>query len=118
MKKITVKTKEELKRAQEDNYDEIIVDGKLANDLKKSKKIALASGVVLVGITAAIGLMPITGGLSMAAAATAATLTGIEIAAIIAAASIGLALIIAVFKDYEEISYNDGELVLRKKAKN
>ena len=118
MKKITVKTKEELEKAKENGYDEIIVDGKLANDLKKSKKIALASGVVLVGITAAIGLMPVTGGLSVGVAAGVATLTGIEISAIIVAASLGIGLIIAIYKDYEEISYKDGELVIRKKAKD
>lgn len=58
---------------------------------------------------------PLTGGLSMFAAAPVAALTGLEIAAIIAAASVGLALIIALFKDYEEVSYDAGKLVLKKR---
>ncbi|SEM49259.1 hypothetical protein SAMN04487857_102269 [Pseudomonas sp. ok272] len=51
----------------------------------------------------------------MAAAAPVAALTGFEIAAIIAAASLGLGLIIALFKDYEEVSCEPGKLVLKKK---
>ena len=37
-----VSTKEELKSAKEQGITEIIITGKLANDLKKSKKIAKA----------------------------------------------------------------------------
>ncbi len=112
---ITVSNKKDLKQAKEDGYNEIIVEGKLADDLKKTKKIAIASGVTLTAITAAIGLAPSTGGLSLVAAAPIAAMTGFEVAAIIIAASLGLGLIIALFKDYEEISFEDGKLVLRKK---
>ena len=51
----------------------------------------------------------------MAAAVPIATLTGLEVGAIITAASIGLAVIIALFKGYEEISYEKGKMVLKKK---
>lgn len=112
---ITVTTKGELESAKNKAYEEIIVAGKLANDLKKSKSIASA-GVATIGIlTAALAATPFTGGLSAFAAVPIAALTGLEIAAIIIAASLGIALIIAVFKDYEEISYSDGKLILRKR---
>jgi|GEM_PF-671964 len=136
---ITVTTKNELESARKKKYEEIIVTGKLANDLKKSKRIAYASAATLAIVTAAIIAIPFTGGLSAAGAvsaialesaavgftaatagatATAATavgLTGIEISTIIIAASLGISLIVALFKDYEEISFSDGTLTLRKK---
>ena len=113
-----VSTKEELKSAKEQGITEIIVSGKLANDLKKSKKIALAGTVTIGILTAALAATPFTGGITAFAAAPVAALTGVEIVAIIAAASIGLALIIAVYKEYDEVSYENGKLVLRKKQKN
>lgn len=118
MASITVATKSELESARNKKYEEIVVTGKLANDLKKSKSIAYA-GVATIGVlTAALAAMPFTGGLSaVAGIAPVAALTGLEISAIIIAASLGIALIIAVFKDYEEISYSDGKLTLKRKSK-
>ncbi|MFA7240757.1 MAG: hypothetical protein WC091_11640 [Sulfuricellaceae bacterium] len=115
MSSITVTTKNELESAKNNGYEEIIVSGSLANDLKKSKSIAYA-GVTTIGIlTAALAAAPFTGGISALAAVPIAALTGFEIAAIIIAASLGITLIIAIFKDYEEISFSDMRLVLRKK---
>ena len=112
---ITVRTKSELESARNDEYEEIVVTGKLANDLKKSKSIAYA-GVATIGIlAAALAATPFTGGLSAFAAVPIAALTGLEISALIIAAALGIAIIISVFKDYEEISYSDGKLVLKKK---
>jgi NADH:ubiquinone oxidoreductase subunit K len=116
MSSITVTTKKELESAKENLIEEIIVSGKLADDLKKSKNIALASGVTLGVLAAALAAIPFTGGLSVFAAAPVAALTGLEIAAIIAAASVGLALVIALFKDYEEVSYDNGKMVLKKRS--
>lgn len=118
MSSITVKTKNELKSAMDIGYSEIVVEGKLADDLKKGKKIAYCSAATLAVLGAAIvaipATMPLTGGFSALAAAPVAALTGLEISAIIVAISIGVTLIVAVFKDYEEISYQDGQLVLKK----
>ncbi|MDD2744208.1 MAG: hypothetical protein PHV02_18250 [Rhodocyclaceae bacterium] len=119
----TVRTKEELKQAQLAGFSEIIVVGELAGKLKKAKKIAALGGAALAVLTVSLGAAtvaaPVTGGLSfVAAAATAApvaALTGVEIAAIIAASAVGIALVLAVYKDYEEISYESGKLVLKKR---
>ena len=99
METITVTTKEELKAAQDQKVTEIIVSGELADK------------VVGAGIVAA----PVTGGLSMFAASGAAAITGLEVAAIITASALGIALIIALFKDYEEISFEKGKMTLRKR---
>ncbi|MDH4872747.1 hypothetical protein [Pseudomonas sp. BN515] len=115
MKTITVRTKEELESAKERNYEQIIVEGSLADNLKKAKKIAVAGPVTIGLLTAALAAIPLTGGLSVAVAAPIATLTGLEIAAIIFAATMGVGLIIALFKGYEEISYETGKMVLKKK---
>ncbi len=130
MEPVSVSTKEELKSAMESGVGEIVVQGKLASDLKKTKKIAKLSGAALAAVMAlgavgagSVALAPATGGVSFfvapAAAAPVAALTGMEIAAIICAVALGVSLIIAVFKDYEEISF-DGEkktMTLRKKQR-
>ncbi|MGP3141445.1 hypothetical protein [Serratia nevei] len=112
---IVVRTKEELEKARKERADYIIVEGELADKLKKGKKVAKASGVTITVIAAAIAAAPFTGGISTLGAASAAALTGTEIVAIIAAASIGIALIIGVFKDYEEIEVGPGTLKLKRR---
>jgi len=115
MNNINVSTKSELESAKNSGYKEIIVVGELAGQLKKGKSIAMA-GVATIGVlVAALAAMPFTGGLSVVGVAPVAALTGLEIAGIIAAATVGIALIVAVFRDYEEISYEDGKLVLRRR---
>lgn len=117
-----VRTKEELEQAKKSGVATILVKGELADKLEKSKKVAKLSGAGLAVLTAALGVAtvtaPVTGGLSYFAAAPVAALTGVEIAAIIAAASVGVGLIIALFLDYEEIEYSEGVLKLRKRQKS
>lgn len=115
-KSIKVKTKKELKKARKNGYKKIIVKGKLADNLKKSKKIVYAGTATIATLTAAIAAMPLTGGVSTIALVPIVALTGLEISTIIFTASIGIALILAIFKDYEEISYTKGKLVLKKKS--
>lgn len=121
MKKIEVDTKKELKRAQEEGYEEIIIRGEMAKKLKKASKIMKLSKVGLGVLVSVLGVgvatAPLTGGISTLVAAPVAAMTGLEIAAIIAASAIGVSLIIAIFKDYEEISFEEGKLILRKKQK-
>ena len=72
--------------------------------------VSLSSGAATVAA-------PVTGGISYAVAAPVAVMTGVEIAALITASALGIGLIIALFKGYEEISFEKGKLVLRKKQK-
>lgn len=119
MKSQIVTTREELKSARKAKIEEIVVEGDLANQLKKVKKITKLGAWGLASLAAVglgVGMAPITGGISVVAAAPAAALAGLEIAAIVAAASLGVALILAIFKDYEEIEFSDGRLILRKKS--
>jgi hypothetical protein len=113
---ITVRTQEELKAAKESGEPEIIIIGDLADKLKKSKKIALLGPAAIAALGLATVAAPITGGISYLAAAPVATMTGVEIAAIITATAIGVSLVLAIFKDYEEISYESGKLVLKKRS--
>jgi len=109
-----VYTREELKKAKEQKIDNIVIKGELANKLHKAKKIAKLSTATIGIIIAALGAAPITGGISTFAVAPVAALTGMEIAAIIAAASVGISLIVAVFKNYDIVKYKDGELILER----
>ncbi|MGF1764110.1 hypothetical protein [Aliivibrio kagoshimensis] len=111
-----VRTKEELTRAKDREENEIIVVGKLADELKKTKKLAYVGTGTLDVLTTALVATPFTGGMSMFAAAPLAALTGMEISGIIIAASLGITLVIAVFKGYDEISYKKGELILKRKS--
>ena len=114
----TVHTKQELNEAMKLGVQEIVVEGKLAKHLKNGKRVRTIGAGTLAVLGAAIAALPF-GGISLAVAVPIAALTGLEIALIIAAVFVGLALLIALWKEYEEISfgYFDGEwrLVLRKK---
>ena len=123
MKSIDVYTKEELVEAKEKGYEEIIVHGKLVEKLISAKKITKLSkkSLWILGIALGSGaaLTPVTGGLSLAAAAPVAAITGLEIATIIGVSFLGTGLIMALSKDYEEINFQvgDNKLCLRKKQK-
>ncbi len=121
MKSQTVTTRDDLRKAQENGVEEIIIKGELANKLNKAKTIknlgAAGLGILTVALGISVVSAPVTGGLSLFAAAPIAALTGLEIAAIIAASALGIGLIVAIFKDYEEIEYSNGKMILRKKRK-
>ena len=121
MKSQTVTTRDDLRKAQENGVEEIIIKGELANKLNKAKTIknlgAAGLGILTVALGISVVSAPVTGGLSLFAAAPNAALTGLEIAAIIAASALGIGLIVAIFKDYEEIEYSNGKMILRKKRK-
>ena len=117
-----------METAKNNGADEIIVVGELAHDLKKAQTIAKMGKVGLATLAGIVGLAavtaPVTGGVSvgianLAVAAISGTgAAGIGTAAIIAASALGIALILAIFNDYEEIDYSQGLLKLRKKQKN
>lgn len=113
----TVTTMEELKRAKEENVEKIIVEGKLADNLVKSKKIATLSAASLTALTAAIATAaasiaaaPVTGGISTIAApaslaviAPIAASTGLSattIAFLVSVGTGGVAVIVALLKGY------------------
>ena len=132
MTSIIVRTREELELAKNRKIDEIIVLGELAEKLKKARKItklstaglAILIGVAGIAVATAPVTAPVTAGLFALGAgavgsssAVIATLTGLDIATIITATSIGITLIIAVSKDYEEIECSNGRIVLKRKRK-
>ena len=126
MSTITVYTKEELESAKNNGYDEIIVEGDLASKLHKTKVLAKASkyviGLIVALAATATATAPFTGGASFvvgaAAAAPVAAAAGTSTATIIIAVSLGIALILAVFKEYDEIVFeaNPPKLVLKRKS--
>ena len=116
MSTVTVKTKEELKKAIASNTNEIIAVGALATNLKKSKKITTLGLVTLPILVAAMAAIPFTAGLSAVVAAPIAVLTGVEIAVIIAVNYVGIALVIAIYRDYDVvIETPDGTIIFKRK---
>lgn len=123
---VVVHTKEELNEAQKRGAERILVKGELGKKLHTSFKALRSIGasslntLALVMSGAAL-FAPFTGGVSLGAAGTVmgtvgAALTATAIAAI---SAIGLALVIAVFKGYEEVRLGGGgmELVIKKGKK-
>lgn len=120
---IVVYTVEELAQAQKDRAERIVVKGELAEKLKVALKGLRSIGAgslntLALCLSGAALLAPFTGGVSLGAAGTAmgtlgAALTATAIAAI---SAIGLALVIAVFKGYDEVKLGGGgvELVIKK----
>ena len=119
MSSITVTTKDELKKAYDTKPDEIIVEGKLAKDLKKCENLGKAAPGVLAAvgasvavITAGIAAAPATFGISavasLTATTTAASITGLEVAGVIIACSIGFTIVWGVTHDYNFIYETDG----------
>ena len=122
---VTVKTREELENAKNNGADEIIVVAELADELKKAQAIAKMGKVSLAILAGILGLgavtAPVTGGVSFGIASAAltavgaASTAGLGTAAIIAASALGIALVLAIFNECEEIEYSHGHLKLRKK---
>jgi NADH:ubiquinone oxidoreductase subunit K len=115
MRSRTVSSKSELREARESGVEEIIVTGRLADQLHTANKVTKVSAMTLVVLTTALLALPFSGGATVAAVAPIATLTGIDIAVIISASAIGLALVLAVYRGYDEIEYENGRLTLRRK---
>ena len=115
---IVVKTKTELKRALANNTYNFTVTGKLAEDIKKSKKVAKLGKISLALLTASIAAFmatPITGGLSGAvgaagflAASPAIASAGISTSVMFSVVALGgVTIVLALFKDYD-VKYSVG----------
>lgn len=126
-----VKDKNELKKAYEDKVDEIIITGDFAKKMNKAKVISKMTpaklailGAALTAASGGIAMSPFTLGasfvISIAAVTPVAVKTGISISAVIAISSIGLALLMAVFKEYDVIEAKKGDfkVVLKKRKKS
>lgn len=107
---VIVTNKEELKEAMKNKANIIVVEGELAKNIhnsRKIKKIGIASiAIITTALTAATITAPLTGGLSYAAAAPIAASAGVPVATIISLSIVGITVVIALFKDYEEIEYS------------
>ena len=119
MNTVTVWTKEDLAKAVDAHVDEIVVEGELAERIRDGQKLRSVSKLTLATLTTAVAAAPFTGGISLAAAVPIATLTGLQVAVILAVVFVGLALLLAIYKDYEiTIEYDsDGSLrvILKRK---
>lgn len=107
---VIVTNKEELKEAMKNKANIIVVEGELAKNIhnsRKIKKIGISSiAIITTALTAATITAPLTGGLSYAAAAPIAASAGVPVATIISLSIVGITVVIALFKDYEEIEYS------------
>ena len=128
MRSITVKTENELKKAIQEKYDRIIVEGDLAKKVIQAEKIKklspAAMGILSACCVAAVGgvvAAPVTGGgslgISAVALAPAVVATGMSIPVLILIVIVGLALLAILFDEYTKIraSLNPPEIVFERK---
>ena len=124
--------KDSLKKAVESKADEIIVTGKYAKKLKRVKAmkkatpaaLAVAAGAIAAAVPTVIAILataPETGGISfllgVPAIASEVTIittelsvgSGVAISMIVLAASIGVSILIALFRDYDVEFSGDGK---------
>lgn len=119
---VVVRTRSELEAAKNKGVERIIIKGDLAEKIYKTRGFAKVGAGTIATLGGLLGVAtlaaPVTGGISFAVAAPIAALTGLEIAAIIIASSVGISLISAVWMGYEDISFKRGdqELIIRKKS--
>lgn len=104
-----VHTKDELKRAVDDKVARIVVRGELAESLNTALKIKNASKWAIGLLATSLAAAPLTGGMSLAAAAPIAVLTGIEVVAIIAVATMGIALILLICREFKKVTFKGGK---------
>lgn len=120
---VVVYTAQELAQAQKSGAERILVKGQLASKLDtalkaiKNMSASTLNALALVLSGAAL-LAPFTGGVSLGAAGTVMGTLGAAVtaAAIAAISAIGLSLVIAVVKGYDEVKISGGglELVIKK----
>lgn len=118
-KSVVVQTKQQLAAACESGAQEIVVKGELAKRLKDGKKIRKVGAGTLAALGSAIIAFPFTGGLSASMALSISASTGVGTALVLAAILVGLSLLLAVWKEYDEIDYSHSplSLSLRRKKK-
>ena len=119
---VVVYTKEELEAATRRKARRIVVKGELASKISASFKglrnlSASSLNTLALVLSGAALFAPFTGGVSLGAAGTVMGTVGAALtaSAIAAISAIGVALIVAVFKGYDEVKLSGGgiELVLR-----
>ena len=119
---VVVFTKEELEAATRRKARRIVVKGELASKISASFKglrnlSASSLNTLALVLSGAALFAPFTGGVSLGAAGTVMGTVGAALtaSAIAAISAIGVALIVAVFKGYDEVKLSGGgiELVLR-----
>ncbi|HIV55907.1 MAG TPA: hypothetical protein H9898_09005 [Candidatus Anaerobiospirillum stercoravium] len=119
---VVVATKEELAAATQRKAKRIVVTGELASKLETSFKglrnlSASSLNTLALVLSGAALFAPFTGGVSLGAAGTVMGTVGAALtaSAIAAISAIGVALVVAVFKGYDEVKLSGGgiELVLR-----
>lgn len=125
---ITIKTKDQLKKAKEDKVREFVVVGDLAEKLYKTRKISKLSKKAAIALSVAVGAgaitAPFTGGGSLMlvgalATSAIATIGGSQVV-LIALGIGGILALYALYKDYD-INFEvgtDGKIIVVCKKKN
>lgn len=108
MDQIEVKTKEELLKAKDKKFYEIVVVGDLAKNIHEASKIKKlgkkALKLLAVAFPIGLALVPFTGSISAFAVSAIASLSGVSTSIIWAITILGgLAIVKSLFKNYDEV---------------
>ena len=123
MKSITVETTQELKKAIQEGYDEIIVPEDLGKKIAMAKKVKKLSPLA-IGTLAAIGAVevgvsvvapPVGAMMAAPTIATGVAIAGVDIAAIALICGVGLMALSMLWDDYAEVDIGNGFFVFKRK---
>ncbi len=117
----TVANKDELEYAIKNKASTILCTGDLAKKVNRSYKMKTVSKFVLPVLAVSIAGIPFTAGMSTTALIPVATLSGLEITAIVAIIFLGYTLVKQIIDKYDKVSVKTNsktgefEIILEKK---
>lgn len=113
----TIRTKEQLRDIQRLGVDEIELLGELADKLKAAQQVAKLgqAGASMLGNVLGAAVVAGLQKPSEPMMQKAVEATGASVNSVVASVGLGVGLVLAIFRDYEEITYEEGRLVLRRR---
>lgn len=114
----TILTREQLNQAQEQGLSEIELLGDIADKVKAAQQVARL-GQAGASILGSVLGAAVVAGLQKPAeskVSKAVEKTGASMNSIVASVGLGVGLVMAVFSNYEEIEYQEGKLILRRRS--
>lgn len=115
---MTVTRREDLKAALDQKPDILVIEGRLAKQVRTSRKIKSVGPAALAILVASIAAIPLTGGASFLLAGPIAASAGVSVVLVLALLSLGLWVVFAIWGDYEEMEWQGmpPRLKLKRKA--
>lgn len=109
-----ITTKDQLVLAQKNKSREIIIEGELAKKIHNGRRLVKIGKWSLIALAAGLAAAPFTGGVTAVAGFSAAAATaGIEVTLMTSILILGVAFLLGLYKDYDEVDFDLSKLRLK-----